>query len=117
VRLRCASGGLVRRWRLVLELLGRAVPGMSRRGHTAGTVPRQPGDTVGDSNGARDCSSRRLLSVYEAADHLGVSHWTVRDMLHAGTLKPVRLPLGAGRELRRILVDRRDLDDLIERSK
>jgi excisionase family DNA binding protein len=96
---------------------------MSRRGHTAGTVPRQPGGTVGDSNGARDCSSRRLLSVHEAAAYLGMSHWTVRDLLHAGTIKPVRLWLGKDRDgrdrgdVRRILVDRRDLDELIERSK
>jgi excisionase family DNA binding protein len=90
---------------------------MSRRGHTVGTAPRQLGDIASDSNGARDCSSRRLLSVHEAASYLGMSHWTVRDLLHAGTIKAVRLPLGTGRELRRILVDRRDLDALIEASK
>jgi excisionase family DNA binding protein len=101
----------------VLKVLGRAVPGMSRRWHSDDTVPRQPGDTVGDSNGAQDSASGRLLSIRAAASYLGLSYWTVRDLLQAGTIKPVRLPVAGGRDLRRILLDRRDLDALIEASK
>jgi hypothetical protein len=41
----------------------------------------------------------------------------VRDLVQAGTIKPVRLPLGSGRDLRRVLLDRRDLDALVEQSK
>jgi excisionase family DNA binding protein len=62
-------------------------------------------------------ASGRLLSVEAAAVYLGVSPWTIRDLLHAGTLARVRLPLGGERDLRRILVDRLELDALIERSK
>jgi hypothetical protein len=38
----------------------------------------------------------------------------VRDLLSNGTLKRVRVPLPGGRELRRILLDRQDLDRLVE---
>jgi excisionase family DNA binding protein len=58
-----------------------------------------------------------LLGVHEAAAYLGVSHWTLRDMVRAGSITPVRLPVAGGRDLRRILLDRRDLDDLVEQSK
>ena len=100
----------------MLELLGRPVPGMSRDGHTLGTVPRQPGAAAEHSRRAVDCQSSRLLGLRDAADYLGLSFWTVRDLVNAGTIKPVRLPL-AGRDLRRILLDRRDLDALVDRSK
>jgi excisionase family DNA binding protein len=58
-----------------------------------------------------------LVSLQDAARYLGLSYWTVRDLVHAGTLRPVRLPLAGGRDLRRILLDRRDLDRLVEVSK
>jgi excisionase family DNA binding protein len=58
-----------------------------------------------------------LLSLQDAATYLGLSYWTVRDLIDAGTLKPVRLALGTGRDLRRILLDRRDLDRLVDASK
>jgi excisionase family DNA binding protein len=90
---------------------------MSRNGHRAGTLEPQGRATARRSAGAEDCSSRRLLSLRDAAAYLGLSYWTLRDLVNAGTIKPVRLPLGAGRDLRRILLDRRDLDDLVERSK
>jgi excisionase family DNA binding protein len=67
--------------------------------------------------GAEDSRSRRLLSVHEAAAYLGLSHWTVRDLLHAGTIRPVRLPVGDGKDVRRLLLDRHDLDALVENSK
>ena len=71
----------------------------------------------GVASDARDCSSRRLLGLRDAADYLGLSYWTVRDLVAAGTIQPVRLPLAGGRDLRRILLDRRDLDALVDRSK
>lgn len=51
----------------------------------------------------------RLLGVREAGTYLGVSFWTVRNMLRDGRLCPVRVP-----GLVRVLVDRLDLDRLIE---
>src|SRR5262245_40785146 len=59
----------------------------------------------------------RLLDVDAAAAYLGVSQWTIRDLDAAGHLRRVRLPLPGGKELRRLLFDRSDLDRLIERSK
>lgn len=81
-----------------------------------------------------------MLSLGDAAGYLGVTYWTVRDMVANGTLPAVRLPaarvdvkprkngkptrralLPAGDarlgSLRRLLVDVRDLDELVERSK
>jgi hypothetical protein len=52
-----------------------------------------------------------------AAQYLGVSIWTIRDLEASGQLSRVRFQLPGGRELRRLLYDRVDLDRLIERSK
>jgi excisionase family DNA binding protein len=91
---------------------------MSRNaGHSPGTVPLQGRDGASHSRGAPDSESCRLLDVHEAARYLNVSPWTIRDMVGAGSLRRVRLPLGSGRDLRRLLVDKRDLDELVARSK
>jgi hypothetical protein len=58
--------------------------------------------------------SRRLLDLEAAATYLGVSPWTVRDLEAAGVLMRVRVPLPGGRELRKLLFDKADLDRLIE---
>jgi excisionase family DNA binding protein len=52
----------------------------------------------------------RLLSQKEAAAYLGVSYWTLRDLLFQGEIPHVRLK-------RRVLVDRLDLDTYIDRHK
>lgn len=83
-----------------------------------------------DLRAGEESDRRRLLSLQEAAAYLGVSYWTVRDYVQAGLLPRVALPCAnrrvkggvvirrAGEEsARRILVDRRDLDRLIERNK
>jgi len=59
----------------------------------------------------------RLLDVAGAAEYLSVSEWTIRDLDAAGYLPRVRLPLPGGKELRRLLYDRADLDRLVDRSK
>jgi hypothetical protein len=56
----------------------------------------------------------RLLDLDAAATYLGVSPWTVRDLEAAGVLPRVRVPLPGGRELRKLLFDKADLDRLIE---
>lgn len=56
----------------------------------------------------------RLLDLQQAASYLGVSTWTVRDLEANGVLPRVLIPLGNGRELRKLLFDRTDLDRLIE---
>ena len=52
---------------------------------------------------------KRLLSIIEAADELGVSPWTLRDLVASKRLRAVQPP-----GVRRIWIDRRDLDKAIE---
>ncbi len=60
----------------------------------------------------------RLLDLEGAARYLGnVSAWTIRDFIAAGKLTPVRLPGPREGDLRRTLLDIRDLDRLIEEGK
>ena len=66
---------------------------------------------------ARTPDGPRLLDVTRAGRYLGVSSWTIRDLVSAGRLPRVRLPLAGDRECRRLLVDVRDLDRLIEAAK
>jgi hypothetical protein len=56
----------------------------------------------------------RLLDLVQTAQYLGVSAWTVRDLEANGTLKRVSIPLAGGRELRKLLFDRGDLDRLVD---
>jgi excisionase family DNA binding protein len=55
---------------------------------------------------------RRLLSLKEAEQYSGISIWTLRDLIATGDLPAVRPP-----GLRRVWVDRKDLDRAIERWK
>jgi hypothetical protein len=62
----------------------------------------------------------RVLNLREGAKYLGISYWSLRDLVIGGHVPVVRLPCprsGNGRIMRRLLVDRRDLDALIERSR
>jgi hypothetical protein len=59
--------------------------------------------------------SPRLLDVEAAGSYLGVSAWTVRDLLDKGTLARVRIPLPGGGQVRRLLLDRQELDGLVAR--
>lgn len=60
----------------------------------------------------------RLVDLEGAATYMGrVSVWTIRDLIDNGSLPRVRVPLPGGRELRRVLVDVRDLDKLIYQAK
>lgn len=51
----------------------------------------------------------RLLSIRQAAAELGVSQWTLRDLIASGTIRAVQPP-----GVRRIFLDRKDLDRAIE---
>ncbi len=63
---------------------------------------------------AQGASVPRLLDLQATAQYLGISPWTVRDLEAAGVLKRVCIPLPGGRDLRKLLFDRADLDRLIE---
>lgn len=52
----------------------------------------------------------------EVASRLGVSNWTALDLVNSGVLPRVRLPLG-NRDMRRVLVDRLDVERLIQTCK
>ena len=71
-------------------------------------------------SGKKDTKSNvRLLNLYQAAEYLGVSYWTVRGLIDASALPAVRLPAprSDGQHMRRVLVDVKDLDHLIDSSK
>jgi len=54
----------------------------------------------------------RLLDVAGAARYLSVSPWTIKALLANGTLSRVTIPLSGGRDLRRTLLDRLQIDEL-----
>jgi excisionase family DNA binding protein len=51
----------------------------------------------------------RLVSLRDASKELGMSVWTLRDLVASGTLRAVQPP-----GVRRILLDRKDLERAIE---
>jgi hypothetical protein len=66
----------------------------------------------------------RLLNMRQAAAYLGCSFWTARDYILQGLIPVVDLPPLRARDgdrqrktLRRVLVDRADLDAFIESRK
>ena len=66
----------------------------------------------------------RLLNLQQAAVYVGCSYWTVRDWMLAGLIPVMGLPALRPREgersrkaLRRVLIDRADLDAFIESRK
>jgi excisionase family DNA binding protein len=76
-------------------------------------------------------SAVRLMSLQDAAAYMGISYWSLREFVADGVLPAVRLPgtrirakggkvvrhASAKTSMRRVLVDRRDLDALIEQCK
>lgn len=58
----------------------------------------------------------RLLGLADAGRYAGVSTWSIRALIAADKLRAVKLP-GANGDMNRILIDRADLDALIEASK
>jgi predicted site-specific integrase-resolvase len=66
----------------------------------------------------------RLLNMRQAAAYLGCSFWTARDYVLQGLIPVVDMPPLRAREgdrqrktLRRVLIDRADLDAFIESRK
>ncbi len=83
-------------------------------------------DNTPPLGGVRPPSVARLLNIKDAAEYLGLSYWTIRDYIIQGLIPSVQMPParpkeGAARHksqsLRRVLVDRQDLDMFIEARK
>jgi hypothetical protein len=55
------------------------------------------------------------LDLDGAARYLSCSTWTIRDLIDNGTLQRVIIPAGPGRDVRRVLLDRQQLDELVAR--
>jgi hypothetical protein len=94
------------------------------------TSPRAPDLTSAASSSVIDLSTvskaavpalcPRLLDLEAAGQYCGVSYWTMRDLVFAGEIPHVALPnprARDGRTIRRILIDRNDLDAFIDRNK
>ena len=94
----------------------RGKPGRPKKcGHVSDIAAQQKGMDSGHNRGALAVSATvpRLLSLADAALYLGVSPWTIRDLITNGTLARVRVPFLNGKELRKVLLDREELVELI----
>jgi len=103
----------------------------ARIGHSPGAAPQhlepQGGGAGAEGNGSVVPGWPRLLNVEQAAAYLNVSWWTLREFVNDGSIPTVRLPRPQTRRMRqrqpisdtvrRLLIDRADLDALVERWK
>jgi hypothetical protein len=95
-----------------------------KNGHSAGTATAGSPVNGGAPHGAAVLKTvapaARLLNLRAAGTYIGVSYWTMRDLVNAGMLPVVRFPVPRakdGRTIRRVLIDREDLDRMIEANK
>lgn len=97
-------------------------------GHSTGTVTPETLVPQARAGRAVDRQSAvhgwpRLLDIHQAAAYLGLSFWTFRELLNAGTIPTVRVPRpqtlrmrerrALSDTVRRLLIDRDDLDALV----
>jgi hypothetical protein len=97
-------------------------PEMPKSGTVRAQTPKKPRVNTGDGARAQALqtpalSAARLLDLRAAATYLGLAPWTTRELEWWGVLRRVRVPLPKGGELRKLLFDRVDLDELISRWK
>ncbi len=89
--------------------------------HITGTVIMEPIENKRRVDRKPDGESGvRLLDLRAAARYIGVSYWTMRDLAMGGKIPIVRFPCprsGDGRVIRRVLIDRKDLDTFIDQNK
>ncbi len=91
---------------------------------TSSSVDIQEGhDSIGADSSRGDMrkdqmkGEQRLMGANEAAKYFGLSYWTLRELIWSGAIPLVRLPNKSGGRMREILVDKVDLDRLIDQSK
>jgi hypothetical protein len=110
---------------------------VTKNGHSAGTATMETIESTNVIRGKKDSESfepsivPRLLDLHNAARYMSLSYWTVRDLVNAGQLPAVKVPcmftwnskkkmrvrVNDGRSVRRVLLDRLDLDRFIEQCK
>src|SRR2546429_591418 len=86
-------------------------------GHRPKVRPAHPPSgsrTKSHASSGAEPSGSRLLNLKAAANYLGVSPWTIRDLEAKRVLKRVTVPLPGGTELRKLLFDKVELDRLID---
>jgi excisionase family DNA binding protein len=78
------------------------------------TMSRTPADALaaGEHRTRRRKGAGRLLDLKEAETYSGISAWTLRELIASGDLPAVRPP-----RLRRLWIDRADLDKAIAQWK
>jgi len=64
------------------------------------------------AQGILDPSKQRLLTLKQAAEHLGLGLWSLRTRVWNGDIPVVRFPGG-----RKMFIDRLDLEDFIQNNK
>jgi hypothetical protein len=91
-------------------------------GREATTMPSM--QSVAESPERTEAVKPRLLNMRQVAEYLGCSFWTARDYILQGLIPVVDMPPLRARDgdrqrktLRRVLVDRADLDAFIESRK
>jgi hypothetical protein len=70
--------------------------------------------------GEQTLLQKRILGLHDAAEYTGLSYWTLRELFVCGKIPSILIPnpkFNDGRSLRRILIDRKDLDDFIDACK
>src|SRR5262245_52896298 len=96
--------------------------------HRSGTaeslsVPAASGEsnlTKSGTDVGKTVPPARLLNLRAAGTYLGVSYWTMRALVFGGLIPSVKIPCprsNDGRTIRRLLIDRHDLDEFIEKNK
>lgn len=68
-----------------------------------------------DAVKVKDTTTKRLLSIKEAATYLGISIWSVRELIWHGDLPTIKL--GYGSERRHVRIDTKDLETFITNNK
>jgi excisionase family DNA binding protein len=87
----------------------------AKTGHIAGTVPSEMPSNRGFAGGTSDDKSNvpiqpRLLDYKTAGVYMSLSYWSLRELVLNGEIPHMKFG-------KKVLIDRRDLDDWIDRRK
>jgi len=99
----------------------KAKPPAPAPGHNQGNAEPKPMSRNSSEAGAPALragvhdSLPRLLDLQKASEYLSMNIWTIRKLIDKGTLTRVSIPLPHGAQLKRVYLDRHDLDRLIDR--